>query len=365
VPVIFYDLRNSYNKKSIGYTNDRDIISIPMAFRGPNDIARAFNQYSIENKTLLEIDPLNKNSFTNQYSEFDNVEIQKIISQNKENCNEKETTTIKDILKTNYLNEPNFIISSDPILSNKFVADYKQKLIYSPMITFMSDKIIAADPKHNVFKDDKNVHNIDLNKILNAVSDDKTWSSIGVNINDKITLYCSPYEINNVIPLLYITLNNGKVPNISEMNELEPKVDCILNKIVAIDYFDSFLQNDKSPDIYIGPEYTLNSQDTFKEYPHLVPVYPNYSYAKTFEFISNEKYNTFDKFINDISNDSSLPNNCIIRNNTRVPTKYDYIKKDLNIVEMDDSTAAMLIGNINLEFDSNECSAKINIPNKK
>lgn len=162
--------------------------------------------------------------------------------------------------------------------SNETINGYTKyaNYIYSPLVLWA--RADATDPKYgfNVLNKGNSYSSTvykDLAIILDAIENDKTFKDIGIDkkvAEGKVKLYI-PNKMSVYYPLVedlfYITLNNGKVPNDIERENLKEKVDALLEKCpkvedVAQKMMALYDKDDKEYTLFLGPE-CIVSRDTY------------------------------------------------------------------------------------------------------
>lgn len=192
----------------------------------------------------------------------------------------------------NETEEPEIVFSEQEKKLEGF-KEYK-KGIYSPIIMYVNENVLSADSGFNLSNADKTINykNVkkNLNTILTAIEENKTWEDLGVNskcLEGTVTL-AVPDEYNPyrdlVKDLFMINLTTGEI-NESNYDELSERAEKILEKCIQIeDPLGYLVANKGKKVIVVAPEFIIedNEDGVFRKVTHsadilndlFTPVYP-------------------------------------------------------------------------------------------
>lgn len=206
----------------------------------------------------------------------------------------------------NKTEEPEIVFSETEKQLEGF-KEYK-KGIYTPMILFANENVLLEDSGFNLSNADKSIQykNVrkNLNTILTAIEEDKTWADLGINskcLEGTVTLAVpdayNPYR-SLVKDLFMINLTTGEV-NESNYKELSERADKILEKCIQIeDPLGYLVANKGKKVIVVAPEFIIEDNDdgVFRKIGHtneiidelFTPIYPTRTTAISYNVYIKE-----------------------------------------------------------------------------
>lgn len=184
-----------------------------------------------------------------------------------------------------------------------------EKGIYSPIILFVNENVLMTDSGFNLSNAEKQIkyQNVtkNLNTILTAIEEGKTWQDLGVNnkcLEGPVTLAVpdiyNPYR--EIVKDLFII--NLTVEEITEenYNELSERAEKILTKCIQVEDPLSYLVANKGKKVItVAPEFIMedNKDGIFRGNGHIAeiieelftPVYPTRTTAIYYNvYLKNE-----------------------------------------------------------------------------
>ena len=188
--------------------------------------------------------------------------------------------------------------------------------IYTPMVIWARTEATDVDYGFTVLNENSSSSTVykDLEIILEAIEDEKTFEDIGINkkvAKDKVKLYI-PNKNSTYYPyvenLFYITLNNGKVPTEEEREELKTRVNSLLKKCSKVEdvgqkILSLYSKNNDDYTLFIGPE-ALCARDVYAfnttNNSAWVNVYPNWTCSYNYDlFVKTENKEELIKILKD------------------------------------------------------------------
>lgn len=160
--------------------------------------------------------------------------------------------------------------------------------MYSPMVLYVRAALTNNESGFIKVTSSRNSpYKVDLLTILKGMEENKTWKELGFStkvIKGDVCLWVpseSTSYYSNVEDLFYITLNNGKEPNVTERVQLKSRVDALLDKCVKVTDIAQEIRNEYSDTstnyrVYIGPEFLYprgGSEMNMQYSDSFIPVY--------------------------------------------------------------------------------------------
>lgn len=232
------------------------------------------------------------------------------------NCDFSEITEFNSIQyfkvkwkKTNYNVENPTLIIDKPNQQIEGFTEYKNYL-YSPLVLFTGNLAFEHDSGFTVKNTDADLNyrsaEKNLNTILTAIEENKTWADIGINpkvLEGTVTL-AIPDKNSEFYPYVeeLFLLNLGEEITTDNISELKNRVNKIIDKCIKVEDEEGYLSvNYKKEElgkvIMVAPEYIMKTSSTSmftfteskKEPSYYVPIYPTKTTAISYSmYIKND-----------------------------------------------------------------------------